>query len=47
MIGANEITQKAPGRSPEQIEVVVVQLKDQKSFRPCILYALNISEEYY
>ena len=44
MIGAKEITQKA---SPEQIEVVVVQLMDQKSFKPCTLYALNVSEEYY
>ena len=41
MIGAKEITQKA---SPE---IVVVQLKDPKSFRPYILYTLNISEEYY
>jgi hypothetical protein len=31
VIGAKEITQKA---SPEQIEIVVVQLKDPKSFRP-------------
>jgi hypothetical protein len=38
------IAQKA---SPEQIEIVVVQLKDPKSFRPYILYTLNISEEYY
>jgi len=44
VIGAKEITQKA---SPEQIEIVVVQLKDPKSFRPYILYTLNISEEYY